>query len=105
MVRVPNAGRAGAAGVSGKAQQDLVRFQRIPPSRREAECADEGEATYQHLLGKLGAPGFEKPPQTGEIEALLFAALPAERDSSRSDPSTTVDHPTLRHLRNAALRR
>lgn len=84
MVRVPNAGRAELErqALLEKLHKDLVRFQRIPPSRREAECADEGEATCRHLLGELGAPGFEKPPQTGEIEALPFAAFPAERDSS-----------------------
>ncbi len=72
MVRVPNAGQ------TERERQDLIRrlgmslarFQRIPISRREAECADEGEATCRRLLGELGAPGYEKPPQTGEIEAL-----------------------------------
>lgn len=37
-----------------KLQADLRRFQRIPASRREAECADEGEQTCRALLRELG---------------------------------------------------
>lgn len=31
----------------------LAQFERIPPSRREAECADEGEAVCLAMIAKL----------------------------------------------------
>tara|TARA_R100000365_G_C2746918_1_gene76425 strand:+ start:873 stop:1049 length:177 start_codon:yes stop_codon:yes gene_type:complete len=31
----------------------LAQFERIPPSRREAECADEGEATCLAMIAEL----------------------------------------------------
>lgn len=31
----------------------LVQFERIPPSRREAECADEGEAICLAMIAEL----------------------------------------------------
>jgi len=31
----------------------LARFERVPPSRREAECADEGEATCRAMIAEL----------------------------------------------------
>lgn len=37
-----------------KLQADLRRFQKIPDHRREAECADEGEATCRALIRELG---------------------------------------------------
>lgn len=33
--------------------KQLARFERIPPSRREAECADEGEATCLAMIAEL----------------------------------------------------
>ena len=41
-----------------KLKADLARFRRVPVHRREAECADEGEATCLALLRDLG---FEPP--------------------------------------------
>lgn len=40
-----------------KLRRDLSRFERIPPERREAECADEGEATARAMLRELGVGG------------------------------------------------
>ena len=37
-----------------KLEADLARFRRVPAHRREAECADEGEATCLALLRDLG---------------------------------------------------
>ena len=31
----------------------LAQFERIPPSRREAECADEGEAICLAMIAEL----------------------------------------------------
>lgn len=55
MVRVPDVGPANRerAAIVRKLERDLARFQRIPTKRREAECADEGEATYRRLLAEL----------------------------------------------------
>lgn len=39
----------------------LQYFQRIPPHRREDECADAGEQTCRALLADLGAPGHARP--------------------------------------------
>jgi hypothetical protein len=55
MVRVPDAGpgvREREALIL-KLENDLARFQRIPAARREAECANEGEATCRALLAEL----------------------------------------------------
>lgn len=38
-----------------KLRRDLARFREIPSDRREAECADEGEATCLALLREHGA--------------------------------------------------
>ena len=37
-----------------KLQRDLAYFRRVPPRRREAECAEEGEQTCRALLFELG---------------------------------------------------
>lgn len=37
-----------------KLEADLARFRRVPAHRRDAECADEGEATCLALLRDLG---------------------------------------------------
>jgi hypothetical protein len=37
-----------------KLEADLERFSKIPPHRRESECADEGEQTCKALLRELG---------------------------------------------------
>ncbi|THF92957.1 MAG: hypothetical protein E8G75_04300 [Sulfitobacter sp. SK025] len=72
VVRVPNAGQAEQErqALIRRLNMSLTRFQSIPISRREAECADEGEATCRRMLGELGAPGYENSTQAGEIEAL-----------------------------------
>lgn len=44
-----------------KLQSDLAYFQRIPPRRRETECADEGEQTCRALLFELGATPRDPP--------------------------------------------
>lgn len=36
-----------------KLRRDLARFQRVPASNREAECADEGEQLCGTLLSEL----------------------------------------------------
>ncbi len=53
-----------------KLEKDLARFQRIPDKRREAECADEGEATCRALLAEL-RPGNQAKP-TPCVQALAF---------------------------------
>lgn len=55
MVRVPDAGPVvrGREALIHKLEADLARFQRIPAHRRDAECADEGEATCRVLLAGL----------------------------------------------------
>ena len=42
------------AALAKRLRRKLEYFQRIPPRRREAECADEGEATCRVLLRDLG---------------------------------------------------
>jgi len=34
-------------------RRKLAEFERIPPGRREAECADEGEATCRAMIAEL----------------------------------------------------
>ncbi|WP_417584832.1 hypothetical protein [Pelagibacterium sp.] len=34
-------------------RRKLAEYQRIPAGRREAECADEGEATCQAMIAQL----------------------------------------------------
>ena len=41
------------AALAKRLRRKLEYFQRIPPRRREAECADEGEATCRALLREL----------------------------------------------------
>lgn len=55
MVQVPYAGSAvrEREALIRKLERDLARFQRTPAIRREAECADEGEATCRALLAEL----------------------------------------------------
>jgi hypothetical protein len=57
MVRVPDAGPAvrEREALIRKLEKDLARFQRIPTADREAECANEGEATCRALLAELQA--------------------------------------------------
>ena len=55
MIRVPDVGPVAKERDARirKLERDLARFQRIPAKRREAECADEGEATCRALLAEL----------------------------------------------------
>lgn len=41
------------AALAKRLRRKLEYFQQIPPRRREAECADEGEATCRALLREL----------------------------------------------------
>lgn len=41
------------AALAKRFRRKLQYFQRIPPKRREAECADEGEATCRAMLREL----------------------------------------------------
>ena len=41
------------AALAKRFRRKLEYFQRIPPKRREAECADEGEATCRAMLREL----------------------------------------------------
>jgi hypothetical protein len=56
-MRVPIAGGPATQRekLIAKLQRDLRRFRSIPADRREAECADEGEATCLALLREQGA--------------------------------------------------
>lgn len=58
-MRVPNAGPAERERrvLIERLEKKLAYFQRIPPARREAECADEGEQTCRAMLADLRAPG------------------------------------------------
>jgi hypothetical protein len=40
-----------------KLRRDLARFEKIPASRREAECADAGEQLCRDLLAELETAG------------------------------------------------
>lgn len=62
MVRVPNTGPAELERLAliKRMEKKLAYYQKIPPRRREAECADEGEALCRGLLTELGAPGHMK---------------------------------------------
>lgn len=60
MVRVPDTGPEikERERLIKKLQRDLARFKRIPPARRGAECADEGEQLCRTLLRELDGEGI-----------------------------------------------
>lgn len=66
MVRVPDTGPAarGRDALIRKLERDLARFNGIPATRREAECADEGAETCRALLAELYSKRL--PPKTDE---------------------------------------
>ena len=45
------------AKLERKLRRELARFEKIPASRREAECADAGEQLCRDLLAELEAAG------------------------------------------------
>lgn len=56
------------AALAKRLRRKLEYFQRIPPRRREAECADEGEATCRAMLRELDEQFISKlsdTPQEG----------------------------------------
>jgi hypothetical protein len=63
MLRVPTSGPAERERQQQirRLESSLRRFERVPPHRREAECADEGERDCRMLLAELGAKGYERP--------------------------------------------
>lgn len=58
MSRPPNTGAAEREreALIRRLERRLADFQAVPPARREAECADEGEQTCRALLAEIGAP-------------------------------------------------
>lgn len=73
-MRVPNTGKAERERLEQirRLEAGLRRFERVPPHRREDECADEGERDCRMLLGALGAPGYERPQRASEGEVTLM---------------------------------
>ena len=61
MVRVPGTGPEikERERLIKKLQRDLARFKRIPPARREAESADEGEKLCRAMLTELEGQGAD----------------------------------------------
>ncbi|UYO00235.1 MAG: hypothetical protein KIT02_03135 [Devosia sp.] len=72
-MRVPNAGKAERERLDQirRLEKKLSYFQSIPASRRDDECADEGESTCRALLAELGAPGHEQPQPVGDGDVTL----------------------------------
>ncbi len=58
MLRVPNTGPAERERLAliKRFEGKLAYFRGIPPARREAECADEGERDCTAMLAELRAP-------------------------------------------------
>ncbi|WP_338606839.1 hypothetical protein V6617_10005 [Pelagibacterium nitratireducens] len=54
-MRVPSVGPATKEreALLSHYRKRLAAFERIPPGRREAECADEGEATCRVMIAEL----------------------------------------------------
>ncbi|WP_338608612.1 hypothetical protein V6617_01585 [Pelagibacterium nitratireducens] len=53
-------------------RRKLRAFQRIPPSRREAECADEGEATCRAMIAELAKEMNKPAPPARLIVVMAF---------------------------------
>lgn len=71
MMLVPNV-RRGQPLLIRHFERKLAYFQRIPAHRREAECADEGEATCRAMLAELGVPGHAKPKEPSDSRVDLM---------------------------------
>lgn len=72
MQRVPNTGpgERRRAELVRRYESLLKALKRIPPRRRENECADVREDICRTMLGELGAPGYapvQKPRAAAEI--------------------------------------
>lgn len=72
MDRVPNTGPAERERLAQiKRYTSLLReMERVPPHRREDECADVRADMCRRMLGELGAPGYPMPvaqPATVEV--------------------------------------
>lgn len=74
IIRVPNSGKPETERLKliTHFEKKLGYFGRIPAWRRDAECADAGEATCQMMLTELGLIGNAPAKGTPEITVGLM---------------------------------